>query len=74
MGDDIIFETVPSNDDRSYHISSEKILKDLQFSPKRKIKDAVMDLKIAFEAKILKNTFENEYYFNIHRMKNINLI
>jgi nucleoside-diphosphate-sugar epimerase len=74
MGDDIIFETVPSNDDRSYHISSEKILKDLQFSPKRKIKDAVMDLKIAFEAKILKNTFENEYYFNIQRMKNINLI
>lgn len=74
MGDDIIFETVPSNDDRSYHISSEKILKDLQFSPKKKIKDAVVDLKKAFEMKILNNTFNNEYYFNIQRMKNINLV
>ena len=44
---------LPSNDDRSYHISSEKILKVLNFSPTYSIKDAIVDLKSAFQKKFI---------------------
>ena len=37
------------------------------------IKDAVLDLKNAFEKKLLTNTFNDEFFFNIKRMNNINL-
>ena len=37
------------------------------------IKDAVNDLKEAFKNRKLTNTFENEFYYNIKRMNNINL-
>ena len=40
--------TTPSNDLRSYHISSEKIRRELGFVPKRTIEDAVRDLCRAF--------------------------
>jgi len=36
--------TTPSNDLRSYHISSERIRRELGFVPKRTIEDAVRDL------------------------------
>ena len=62
-----------SNDDRSYHISSEKIKRILNFNPKKSIDDAVKDLVYAFEKKILVNTFNNDNYFNIKKMQNINL-
>ena len=45
----------------------------LGFSTKYTVKDAVLDLKKAFEEKLLTNTFDNEYYYNIKRMNNINL-
>jgi nucleoside-diphosphate-sugar epimerase len=73
MGNDIKIIFKDSIDKRSYHISSEKIKKILGFSTKFTIKDAVLDLKKAFEKGLLKNTFDNEMYFNIKRMKNINL-
>ena len=62
-----------SNDNRSYHVSSKKISDVLGFIPKYSIKDAVSDLKKAFENKELVNTFENEFYFNIKRMNSIKL-
>ncbi len=42
--------TTPSDDLRSYHISSEKIRRELGFVPKRTIEDAVRDLCRAFAA------------------------
>ena len=41
--------------------------------PKKNIRDAAQDLKNAFEKKVLENTLENEIYFNIKRMKTLNL-
>ena len=46
----ITITTSPSNDLRSYHISSEKIARELGFKPKRTIEDAVRDLCRAFRA------------------------
>ena len=41
-------ETMPSNDLRSYHVSSEKIKRELGWAPQRTIEDAVVDLCEAF--------------------------
>ena len=73
IGDDIKIVNTKSNDQRSYHVSSEKIKEILGFSTKYTVKNAVLDLKIAFEKKILINTFNNEFFYNIKRMNNINL-
>ena len=73
IGEDIKIETKNTNDNRSYHISSEKIKKELNFEFKFSIKDAIRDLKIAFEKKILTNSLNNEKYFNLKRMKNLDL-
>ena len=68
---DIITE--PTDDNRSYHISSELIKKEIGFEPKHSIEDAVRDLKNAFEAGKIPNSFEDERYFNVKLMQNINL-
>ena len=73
IGDDVKLIYKKTNDNRSYHISSEKIKSELGFAPKKNIIDAVKDLQNAFEKKILRNTLDNEIYFNIKRMKNLNL-
>ena len=70
---DIAIKKIHSDDIRSYHISSEKIKKILKFEPKLTIKDAVLDLKEAFDKKLLTNTFENINYFNIKKMQSLNL-
>ena len=69
----IIINVEKSIDDRSYHISSDKIKKVLNFQPKKSIDDAVKDITYAFEKKILVNTFNNDNYFNIKKMQNIKL-
>ena len=63
-----------SNDNRSYHINSDKIMKNLNFEYKESIESAIYSLKDAFEKKILTNTFSNEDYFNIKKMQKIDLI
>ena len=73
IGEDIKIINTKSDDNRSYHVSSEKIKKILGFEPKYTVKDAVSDLKDAFEKKILTNTFNDEFFFNIKRMNNLNL-
>ena len=73
IGSDISIVNTKSDDNRSYHVSSQKIKDILGFETKYTVKDAVLDLKIAFEKKILINTFNDEYFFNIKRMNNINL-
>ena len=60
-----------SDDNRSYHINSDKIKKVLDYSPKRSIENAVEDLCNAFEKNLLLNSFTEDIYFNINRMKNI---
>ena len=73
IGDDVKLVFSKTDDNRSYHISSEKIRNELGFVPKKNIRDAAQDLKNAFEKKVLENTLENEIYFNIKRMKTLNL-
>lgn len=63
----------PTDDLRSYHVSSEKILKELGFATRHSIKQASIDLVQSFEKGFLPNSLEDERYFNIKRMQNIHL-
>ena len=73
IGDDVKIKRLETKDNRSYHISSEKIEKELGFKTVKTIEDAIKDLKNAFDEKRLVNTLLDEKFFNIKRMNNINL-
>ncbi len=67
----IDIETTHSDDNRSYHINSEKIKKVLGFVPQFTIEDAVRELCNNFKNRIIKNSFEDDVYFNIKRMQKL---
>ena len=73
VGSDVKLITTPTDDNRSYHISSNKIKTELGFVAKHTIKDAVEGLCEAFDKKLLPNSLEDQMYFNIKRMQNISL-
>ena len=62
-----------TNDPRSYHISSKKALDVLGLAPKKSIEDAIDDLSAAFEFGLLSNTLKDSKFFNIEKMKELNL-
>lgn len=62
-----------TDDNRSYHISSEKIKRELGYAPKRSIEDAVRDLVAAFKAGKIPNSLSDPKYFNIKTMQQIDL-
>jgi nucleoside-diphosphate-sugar epimerase len=61
----IAVETSPSNDLRSYHVSSGKIKKQLGWVPKRTVEDAIHDLCDAFRAGKLPGSLTDGKYFNV---------
>ena len=71
--DNVEIVTTPSNDLRSYHISSEKIYRDIRFKPSYSIEKAVQDLAEALRLGKTVDPMNNEYYFNIKRMKSLKI-
>ena len=67
----IEIETTESDDNRSYHINSDKIKEILGFKPKFTIEDAVKELCQNFKNGLIKNSFEDDIYFNIKRMQRL---
>jgi nucleoside-diphosphate-sugar epimerase len=64
----VSIETTPTNDHRSYHISSEKIKRALGFEPSHTVEDAVRDLTAAFRAGRIPNALDDPRYYNIKTM------
>lgn len=64
--------TTESDDNRSYHINSDKIRKILNFVPKLKIEDAVKDLCNNFKLGNIPNSLTDDNYFNVKKLKKIN--
>jgi nucleoside-diphosphate-sugar epimerase len=62
-----------TDDNRSYHISSEKIIRELGFTSKRTIENAVTELVKAFRDGLLIDPLNNIRYYNIKTMQTINL-
>ena len=70
---DIKIITTPTDDERSYHISSRKIKEEIGFVPRHTIEDAVEDLVKAFQAGKLPNSMTDSRYFNIKTMQGLEL-
>ena len=68
---DIKIVTTPSNDNRSYHVNSDKVKRVLGFVPKRNIEDAVRDLTRAFRNHLLEKSFDEDWYYNVRTMKKL---
>ena len=62
-----------TNDNRSYHISSDKIKNELGFINKYTIEDAIIGIKNAFKRNEYIDSLKNDIYFNVKMMKKINL-
>jgi len=73
IGEDVRLTVTPTDDNRSYHISSEKIRQELGFVARHSIREAAEDLVKAFERGLLPDSLTDERYFNIKRMQNIQL-
>jgi nucleoside-diphosphate-sugar epimerase len=73
VGQDIEVVTTPTDDNRSYHVSSERIRRDLGFAAKRSLEDAVRDLQNAFKKNLIPNSMTDDRYYNIKRMQRIKL-
>ncbi|MBI3956055.1 SDR family oxidoreductase [Candidatus Gottesmanbacteria bacterium] len=65
----ITIEVKPTNDMRSYHISSDKIKKELGFAPTHTVEDAIGDIKEAYEKGLLPDAMTDKRYYNIRTMK-----
>jgi len=73
VGPDIEIITTPTDDNRSYHVSSARIQRDLGFSAQRSLEDAVRDLQNAFKANLIPNSMTDDRYYNIKRMQRLKL-
>lgn len=63
--------TTPSDDNRSYHINSDKIRRVLGFEPRHTIEEAIRDLCRAFRAGSLPDSMTNDWYFNVRTLKKL---
>ncbi len=68
-------ETVvtPSDDNRSYHVSSEKMRNQLGFTATRSVTDAARDFAQAFSDGKIKDPMIDPQYFNIKLMQQVKL-
>lgn len=73
IGEFVEIVTTPTNDNRSYHISSEKIKQELGFIPTHTVENAIQDLVTAFKANKLPNSLTDSRYYNVKVMNEINL-
>jgi len=72
IGDDVEIIKKDVVDQRSYHLSAKKIKKTLGFENKKTIKEAVIDLKNAFETGKIPNWKDIRYY-NVKKIQSLGL-
>lgn len=73
VGDDVRILTTPTDDHRSYHISSAKIKNELGFTPVHSTSEAIRDLMDAFRTGNIPNSMTDMRYYNIRRMQSLKL-
>ena len=73
VGADVRIVTTPTDDNRSYHISSEKIKRTLGFEPRHTIADAARDLVRAVGEGKVPDAMSAERYYNIKLMQRVKL-
>lgn len=73
VGDSVEIVCTPTNDLRSYHISSSKIKQELGFVPSHTVEEAIQDLVVAFRTNKVPNALTDSRYYNVKTMKDLNL-
>jgi nucleoside-diphosphate-sugar epimerase len=73
VGPDVSVVNTPTDNNHSYHISSEKIKRELGFIPQHTIGDAVQDLVAAFREGKIPNPMTDIRYYNIKTMQALKL-
>jgi nucleoside-diphosphate-sugar epimerase len=73
IGNKVEIIRTESDDLRSYHISSNRIARELGFIPAKSIRDAVFDLSNAFNKGLVPNSLSDPKYFNVKTMQNLGL-
>jgi len=73
VGNNVDIEVTSTDDLRSYHISSERIKKELGFEPKHSIAEAAEDVANALNTGRLPNSLSNPKYFNVKVMQDLEL-
>jgi nucleoside-diphosphate-sugar epimerase len=73
VGPKVDIVVTPTDDHRSYHVSSERIRKELGFVAARSVSDAIVDLKSAFTSGRVPNAMTDDRYYNIKRMQSLKL-
>lgn len=69
VGQEVEVVTTPTDDHRSYHISSGKIRRELGFVAKRSVENAIDDLVAAFRAGRVPGAMTDPRYYNIRTMQ-----
>ena len=69
----ITIEVKPTDDERSYKTSSERIRRAIGWQARFTVADAVRDLKAAFDARLVPDPLSNPLYFNIKRMQELHV-
>jgi len=69
VGNDVDIVVTPTDDHRSYHVSSKKIRQELGFVPRYTVEDAIADLKRAFDGGKVPDAMTDDRYYNIKRMQ-----
>ena len=64
----VVQVTPPTDDHRSYHISSERIKRMLGFEPRHSVEEAVRDLTAAYGRGWIPNAMTEKRYYNIKTM------
>ena len=72
--ENIIIEKSYSEDNRSYHVSSSKIKKQLNFNLNYSVTDGIKSLISAFSSKKIKNTMSDDNYYNLKVISKTNLL
>ncbi len=70
----IVVEATPTDDIRSYHVSSERIRRELGYLPRRTVEDAVADMCGAFRRGKIPNPLEDVRYYNVRAIQASKLI
>ena len=73
VGANVEIVATPTDDNRSYHVSSKGIADRLGFVPRRTIADAVDGLVAAFRGGLVPNPMTDDVYYNVRRMQAVRL-
>jgi nucleoside-diphosphate-sugar epimerase len=73
VGECVDIVVTPTDDLRSYHVSSERIRRDIGFHPGHSVADAIAGLASAFGRGLVPNPMTDDRYYNIRRMQALNL-